>query len=136
MILGSGCLFGTLSGNAREVLHKFTVDLPKKHGVLSGLYCLPPAINERTIVTPQDVVVSLRCVLRACVSRSGTTMSVRSLKRPSGYSLRMTRLLLLRVILRLSLIVHCCDLLCPRDTLLTLGYCCGPYHCWLGRFQD
>ncbi|KAG2546604.1 hypothetical protein PVAP13_9KG035000 [Panicum virgatum] len=25
-------LFGTLSGNTREVLHKFTVDLPKKHG--------------------------------------------------------------------------------------------------------
>lgn len=29
---GSGYLFGTLSGNAREVLHKSNVDLPKKHG--------------------------------------------------------------------------------------------------------
>ena len=29
---GNGSLFGTLCGNAREVLHKFTVDLPKKHG--------------------------------------------------------------------------------------------------------
>uniref|UniRef100_A0A914C3Q9 Eukaryotic peptide chain release factor subunit 1 n=1 Tax=Acrobeloides nanus TaxID=290746 RepID=A0A914C3Q9_9BILA len=29
---GNGCLFGTLQGNTREVLHKFTVDLPKKHG--------------------------------------------------------------------------------------------------------
>jgi hypothetical protein len=29
---GNGCLFGTLSGNTREVLHKFSVDLPKKHG--------------------------------------------------------------------------------------------------------
>jgi len=29
---GSGSLYGTLSGNTREVLHKFTVDLPKKHG--------------------------------------------------------------------------------------------------------
>eukprot|EP00300_Choanocystis_sp_HF-7_P010997 c17253_g1_i3.p1 GENE.c17253_g1_i3~~c17253_g1_i3.p1 ORF type:complete len:443 (+),score=117.27 c17253_g1_i3:129-1331(+) len=29
---GNGCLFGTLCGNTREVLHKFTVDLPKKHG--------------------------------------------------------------------------------------------------------
>lgn len=29
---GNGCLFGTLSGNTREILHKFTVDLPKKHG--------------------------------------------------------------------------------------------------------
>ncbi|KAJ4889841.1 Eukaryotic peptide chain release factor subunit 1-2 [Raphanus sativus] len=29
---GNGTLFGTLSWNTREVLHKFTVDLPKKHG--------------------------------------------------------------------------------------------------------
>lgn len=29
---GNGALFGTLSGNTREVLAKFTVDLPKKHG--------------------------------------------------------------------------------------------------------
>ena len=29
---GHGTLFGTLAGNHREVLHKVTVDLPKKHG--------------------------------------------------------------------------------------------------------
>lgn len=29
---GNGSLFGALSGNSREILHKFTVDLPKKHG--------------------------------------------------------------------------------------------------------
>lgn len=29
---GNGTLFGTLSGNSREVLYKFSVDLPKKHG--------------------------------------------------------------------------------------------------------
>ncbi|XP_049931874.1 eukaryotic peptide chain release factor subunit 1-3-like [Nymphaea colorata] len=29
---GNGALFGTLSGNSREVLHQFQVDLPKKHG--------------------------------------------------------------------------------------------------------
>eukprot|EP01097_Dermamoeba_algensis_P011977 TRINITY_DN948_c0_g3_i1.p1 TRINITY_DN948_c0_g3~~TRINITY_DN948_c0_g3_i1.p1 ORF type:complete len:467 (-),score=137.29 TRINITY_DN948_c0_g3_i1:253-1473(-) len=29
---GSGTLFGTLSGNTRDVIHKITVDLPKKHG--------------------------------------------------------------------------------------------------------
>jgi len=29
---GNGTLFGTLSGNTRDVIHKFTVDLPKKHG--------------------------------------------------------------------------------------------------------
>ena len=29
---GNGSLFGTVAGNAREILHKFSVDLPKKHG--------------------------------------------------------------------------------------------------------
>jgi len=29
---GNGTLFGTLRGNTREILHKFSVDLPKKHG--------------------------------------------------------------------------------------------------------
>eukprot|EP00455_Lapot_gusevi_P041907 TRINITY_DN490_c0_g1_i9.p1 TRINITY_DN490_c0_g1~~TRINITY_DN490_c0_g1_i9.p1 ORF type:complete len:438 (-),score=136.04 TRINITY_DN490_c0_g1_i9:209-1522(-) len=29
---GNGTLFGTLCGNTRSVLHKFLVDLPKKHG--------------------------------------------------------------------------------------------------------
>jgi len=32
VIDGNGSLFGTLSGNTRTVLHKVTVDLPKKHG--------------------------------------------------------------------------------------------------------
>lgn len=31
---GNGALFGTLQGNTREILHKFTVDLPKKHGII------------------------------------------------------------------------------------------------------
>ena len=29
---GNGSLFGTLCGNTRTILHKFSVDLPKKHG--------------------------------------------------------------------------------------------------------
>lgn len=29
---GNGALFGTLAGNTRDILHKFSVDLPKKHG--------------------------------------------------------------------------------------------------------
>ena len=29
---GSGTLFGTVSGSSRTVLHRFLVDLPKKHG--------------------------------------------------------------------------------------------------------
>ncbi|RLN73968.1 hypothetical protein BBJ28_00006644 [Nothophytophthora sp. Chile5] len=29
---GNGALYGTVAGSAREILHKFSVDLPKKHG--------------------------------------------------------------------------------------------------------
>mmetsp|Transcript_15978 Transcript_15978/g.25034 ORF Transcript_15978/g.25034 Transcript_15978/m.25034 type:complete len:304 (+) Transcript_15978:146-1057(+) len=29
---GNGCLYGTLCGNTRDVITKFSVDLPKKHG--------------------------------------------------------------------------------------------------------
>lgn len=29
---GNGALYGTLAGNTREIVQKFTVDLPKKHG--------------------------------------------------------------------------------------------------------
>lgn len=32
VIDGNGALYATLSGNSREILHKITVDLPKKHG--------------------------------------------------------------------------------------------------------
>jgi len=31
IIDGNGCLYATLQGNSRNILHKFTVDLPKKH---------------------------------------------------------------------------------------------------------
>jgi peptide chain release factor subunit 1 len=29
---GNGCLYGTVQGSSKEILHKFAVDLPKKHG--------------------------------------------------------------------------------------------------------
>jgi peptide chain release factor subunit 1 len=29
---GNGSLFATLNGNHREILHKMSVELPKKHG--------------------------------------------------------------------------------------------------------
>jgi len=29
---GNGCLFATLTGNTRDIIQKFDVDLPKKHG--------------------------------------------------------------------------------------------------------
>lgn len=49
---GNGALFGTLQGNTREVLHKFTVDLPKKHGTCGKIekdkpnfyHCLLPSL--------------------------------------------------------------------------------------------
>lgn len=46
VIDGSGALFGTLQGNTREVLHKFTVDLPKKHGII--LHCLQVFLSFTT----------------------------------------------------------------------------------------
>jgi peptide chain release factor subunit 1 len=35
---GNGSLFATLNGNHREILHKMSVELPKKHGTPS---CTP-----------------------------------------------------------------------------------------------
>ncbi|KAJ2448845.1 translation termination factor eRF1 [Coemansia sp. RSA 2424] len=32
VIDGNGCLYGRVTGNTREVINQFTVDLPKKHG--------------------------------------------------------------------------------------------------------
>jgi peptide chain release factor subunit 1 len=29
---GNGALYGTLCGNTKDIIHKFTVELPKKHG--------------------------------------------------------------------------------------------------------
>ena len=33
---GNGSLFATLNGNHREILHKMSVELPKKHGKSKG----------------------------------------------------------------------------------------------------
>ena len=52
---GNGALFGTLSGNTREVLHKFTVDLPKKHGKMAlsfELHCDKPAPIAQLVECP------------------------------------------------------------------------------------
>lgn len=56
VIDGSGALFGTLQGNTREVLHKFTVDLPKKHGNIGREHepiCFLLAVRKQ-IVNPDD----------------------------------------------------------------------------------
>uniref|UniRef100_M8BAT1 Eukaryotic peptide chain release factor subunit 1-3 n=1 Tax=Aegilops tauschii TaxID=37682 RepID=M8BAT1_AEGTA len=55
---GNGTLFGTLSGNTREVLHKFTVDLPKKHATsqpnVSGLI-LAGSADFKTELSQSDM---------------------------------------------------------------------------------
>lgn len=66
---GNGALFGTLQGNTREVLHKFTVDLPKKHGRGTGPNHFGGVSN-----LVHFKVVSPRCVLRVSEWKSGTTM--------------------------------------------------------------
>jgi peptide subunit release factor 1 (eRF1) len=52
---GNGALFGTLSGNTREILQRLQVDLPKKHVSTSNLHhmrlfrlslCFPPHTNH------------------------------------------------------------------------------------------
>jgi hypothetical protein len=44
---GNGALFGTLSGNTREILQRLSVDLPKKHVSLSHLLLgfISPAVS-------------------------------------------------------------------------------------------
>lgn len=52
VIDGSGALFGTLQGNTREVLHKFTVDLPKKHGeMISVCVCVTLLLFKHEALT-------------------------------------------------------------------------------------
>ncbi|CAI4326555.1 CBM_collapsed_G0006080.mRNA.1.CDS.1 [Saccharomyces cerevisiae] len=46
---GQGTLFGSVSGNTRTVLHKFTVDLPKKHG-RGGQSALRFALNVKGLI--------------------------------------------------------------------------------------
>lgn len=66
VIDGSGALFGTLQGNTREVLHKFTVDLPKKHG--TELECLE---NTFYIVCFVFVYLLLLFFFNLCFALSG-----------------------------------------------------------------
>lgn len=49
---GNGALFGTLQGNTREVLHKFTVDLPKStEEEVSLPYVLPDYEWKKDTIT-------------------------------------------------------------------------------------
>lgn len=79
VIDGSGALFGTLQGNTREVLHKFTVDLPKKHGTVkrtSQLITLSfvHKHSKENSSSFQAEEGSLLCVLLVWEWRRDTTM--------------------------------------------------------------
>ncbi|KAJ8969526.1 hypothetical protein NQ314_001709 [Rhamnusium bicolor] len=50
---GNGALFGTLQGNTREVLHKFTVDLPKKHGRGAGSADFKTELSQSDMFDPR-----------------------------------------------------------------------------------
>ena len=52
---GNGSLFATLNGNHREILHKMSVELPKKHGARPSL---PLAFRTAAHHTVQTV---MRC---------------------------------------------------------------------------
>lgn len=69
---GNGALFGTLQGNTRDVLHKFPVDLPKKHGKHLCSDEKPVGFIEFDLF--QVVVVNLHFVLLVFAWKSGTTM--------------------------------------------------------------
>jgi peptide chain release factor subunit 1 len=71
---GNGSLYGTLQGNNREVLHKFSVDLPKKRGQKSVQFsslCLDLGVG-------MVVEVSLHSDLRGFGWKSATIMYVKS----------------------------------------------------------
>ena len=59
---GNGALFGTLQGNTREVLHKFPVDLPKKHGMTCAqtTHSLIPSLFVLCFRTWRSVSTSFR----------------------------------------------------------------------------
>uniref|UniRef100_A0A8C4QUH6 Eukaryotic peptide chain release factor subunit 1 n=1 Tax=Eptatretus burgeri TaxID=7764 RepID=A0A8C4QUH6_EPTBU len=73
---GSGALFGTLQGNTREVLHKFTVDLPKKHG--QQFFSPPPTPPPTRTITCK---VSEQTVLFGNESDGGEVKVQSSLQR-------------------------------------------------------
>ena len=56
---GNGALFGTLQGNTRDVLHKFTVDLPKVKSNSIKLASIEFSVRLKTIVVPLHLTTNL-----------------------------------------------------------------------------
>jgi peptide chain release factor subunit 1 len=60
---GNGCLFGTLAGSTRDILHKLSVELPKKVFIfIDYRYILDFNCSTDVVVNPQ--VVSLVFVMK------------------------------------------------------------------------
>ena len=55
---GSGALFGVVSGNTREIITKYSVDLPKKHGKYTRT---DAARISRSLTTLLGLAISLLC---------------------------------------------------------------------------
>ena len=68
---GNGSLYGTLQGNNREVLHKFSVDLPKKYALCKAFFM------THWLVIGTDVGDNLHCDSQDSGWRSATTMCAR-----------------------------------------------------------
>ena len=68
---GNGSLYGTLQGNNREVLHKFSVDLPKKYALFKAFFM------THWLVIGTDVGDNLHCDSQDSGWRSATTMCAR-----------------------------------------------------------
>ncbi|KAL6213287.1 hypothetical protein ACLB2K_012734 [Fragaria x ananassa] len=68
---GNGTLFGTLSGNTREVLHKFSVDLPKKHvrGGQSALRFARQRMEKRHNYVRKTVELATQFYINAATSQ-------------------------------------------------------------------
>lgn len=96
---GNGALFGTLSGNTREILQRLSVDLPKKHVSNCHISTRPWYLFADSLIflSFRAVVVSPLCVSRVCVRKSVTTTSVKSPNWLCRTILPMTRLTLLEL---------------------------------------
>ena len=86
---GNGCLFGTLTGNTRDIITKVSLETIFDFEVLYLIFKFSSlSICQRSTV----VVVNLRCVLPVCEWRSVTTMFERLPRPPSSASSKTTKL--------------------------------------------
>ncbi|KRX21829.1 Eukaryotic peptide chain release factor subunit 1 [Trichinella nelsoni] len=87
---GNGALFGTLQGSSREVLLKFTVDLPKKHGKLKfqtffSLFSIHIDPNDVVFNTEYYYVNVVECVVESRGGQSALRFARLRLEKRHNY---------------------------------------------------